>query len=275
MHSSRTLRFILFLLLGTSFFASCKISKKISRDYNLFQKGLDSLQTITYKPPVVKPFDQLQIQVFSKTLNQEQAAIFNMGASSGGGSVTGGSAEGGGTGNSGYAVDEYGYIQLPILEKIAVGGLTIDSVRQVLIKKLVPYVKEPDVIVRFGSFKIQVLGEVEQPGIRNIPHQRTNVLDVLSLSGGLTELARRDSVIVLREDSGKIKKYVIDLRDAGFMNSPVYQLQQNDIVYALPEQTKLENLDFNGDIKLRRMQQYFMLMQFIIIPLTLYNVFRR
>ncbi len=273
MYSSSTIRFFLILFLGTCILTSCKISKKISRDFNLFQKGLDSLQTITYKPPVVKPFDQLQIQVFSKTLNQEQAALFNMGASAGGGASSGGSTDGGG--NSGYAVDENGFIQLPILEKIAVAGLTIDSVRQVLLKKLVPYIKEPDVIVRFSSFKIQVLGEVETPGIRNIPHQRTNVLDVLSLSGGLTELARRDSVIILREDSGRIKKYVIDLRDAAFMNSPVYQLQQNDIVYALPEQTKLENLDFNGDTKLRRMQQYFMLMQFIIIPLTLYNVFRR
>ncbi|HKB43735.1 MAG TPA: hypothetical protein VKC90_05075, partial [Chitinophagaceae bacterium] len=68
---------ISFLLFGISFLIACTSSKKLNRNYLYFQNELDSLST-QMKEPVIQPNDLLSIEVFSKSLNQDQAVIFNI-----------------------------------------------------------------------------------------------------------------------------------------------------------------------------------------------------
>jgi polysaccharide export outer membrane protein len=40
--------------------------------------------------------------------------------------------------------------------------------------------------------------------------------------------------MLLREEKGQLKKYVVDLSDASVFNSPAYYLKQNDVIYVEP-----------------------------------------
>ena len=61
----------------------------------------------------------------------------------------------------------------------------------------------------------------------------------------------RDNVKVIREDAeGKKNIYELDLNDASTLNSPYYNLQQNDIVYVTPNKSKAKNSDVGSTTSL-------------------------
>ena len=76
-----------------------------------------------------------------------------------------------------------------------------------------------------------MLGEISKPGIFTIPSDHINILEALSLAGDMTFYARRDNVLVVREQNGKREWGRIDLTKPEIMASPYFYLQQNDIVY--------------------------------------------
>src|ERR1700692_389525 len=63
--------------------AGCSSSKRANKDFLYFQRGLDSIETIQVLEPVIKNNDLLGIQVSSRSLNQDQVAIFNISANGG------------------------------------------------------------------------------------------------------------------------------------------------------------------------------------------------
>jgi len=242
-------------LLSLFFLSSCTAyrqnAKRINRDFLYFQKGVDSLQDITFSPLTIKPNDLLNISVSSNTLNQEQAALFNA-ANFGGVSGNNGGAfinqqQFGGANIFGFLVDEQGFIKYPIIGAIKAAGLSRVELAQTIEKALAQkeLVKEPVVEVRYLQLRINVLGEVRSPGPKNFPSDRISILDVISASGDLTERGRRDNILVLREESGKKKVYKVNLLNTDFINSPVFQLQQNDVVYVQPNSIKLKEVNFD------------------------------
>jgi polysaccharide export outer membrane protein len=226
-------------------------AKRINRDFLYFQKGLDSLQDISFAALTIKPNDLLNIQVSSTTLNQEQAAVFNA-ANFGG--ATGNNAGGfinqqqfGGANVFGFLVDELGYIKYPIVGSVKAAGLTrvelAQKIEQALAQK--ELVKEPVVEVRFLQLRINVLGEVRGPGPKSFPSDRISIIDALSAAGDLTDRGRRDNIMVMREENGKKKVYQVNLLNTDFINSPAFQLQQNDLVYVQSNSIKLKEVNFD------------------------------
>jgi polysaccharide export outer membrane protein len=242
-------------LLSLFFLSSCTAyrqnAKRINRDFLYFQKGVDSLQDITFSPLTIKPNDLLNISVSSNTLNQEQAALFNAanfgGISGNNGGVMINQQQMGGAAVFGFLVDEQGFIKYPIIGAIKAAGLSRVELAQTIEKALAQkeLVKEPVVEVRYLQLRINVLGEVRSPGPKSFPSDRISILDVISASGDLTERGRRDNILVLREENGKKKVYKVNLLNTDFINSPVFQLQQNDVVYVQPNSIKLKEVNFD------------------------------
>ena len=231
-------------------FASCSSSRKSIDDTVYFKIGPDSISAI-HKEKVIHPFDVLSIQVYSKTPNQEQAAIFNIfsysmssarEASAGSAGAAGASGTTGGGSTQGYRVNESGNIEMPVIGTVNTSGFTIYQLQDYIAQKVADYVKSPAVIVHYLQFDINVLGEVRFPGIKKFTSDRVTVLDAISASGDLTDFGKRDDVTVIRSEGGKQTFYKTDLRNRNIFKSPVYLLQPNDIVYVNPDKYKLENL---------------------------------
>ena len=118
-------------------------------------------------------------------------------------------------------------------------------------EKLDPdYVKNPNINIRISNFKITVQGDVQRPGTYNIPNERVSILDAIGLAGDLNISGRRDNVLVLREEGKKKIEYRVDLTSKKTYTSPVFYLQQNDIVYVEHNYARIQSASSNTNTSL-------------------------
>lgn len=153
-------------------------------------------------------------------------------------------------GLSGYTVDSKGYIEFPVLGKIKVWGMTREQVAEKIRSELTTkdLVKDPVVTVEFMNLTVAVMGEVNTPGRYTIDKDEVTILDALSMAGDLTIYGKRENVLVLRKENGVQHVYGIDLCSANrIYSSPVYYLQQNDVIYVEPNDTKKRLSTTNGN----------------------------
>lgn len=238
---------ILSLILMVLAAVSCSTPKEISYFQDL-QPGVTEL-TITDPVEIkVRPKDKLSILVNAQ--DQKLTNMFNLpivsqqiGQESTGSSGTS-------RGVSGYTVDTDGYINFPVLGKIRVEGMTREQIAEYLTGQLKEQelIKDPVVTVEFMNLGVSVLGEVNRPGRISINRDNLTILDALSEAGDLTIFGKREKVLVLRQENGKQRVYGINLCSAEQLyTSPVYYLQQNDVVYVEPNDTKSRQSTVNGN----------------------------
>ena len=73
------------------------------------------------------------------------------------------------------------------------------------------------------------------------------IFEGLAIAGDLTIYGRRDNVKVLREnEDGERIIYTLNLNDKRLFNSPAFFLEQNDVVYVEPNQTKANSSRFGA-----------------------------
>ncbi|GAB3912940.1 polysaccharide biosynthesis/export family protein [Larkinella knui] len=143
----------------------------------------------------------------------------------------------------GYLVDTEGNVQLPLVGKIKVVGLTSAAARDLIQEKLKNYLKEPTVAVRFLNFKVSVLGEVARPSMFSIPNEQMTITEALSLAGDITIYGRRDNVMIIRETNGKREFGRVNMNQRDLFKSPFYYLHPNDVIYVEPGKARLAYAD--------------------------------
>ena len=148
---------------------------------------------------------------------------------------------GGSTGGTGqilsYTVDEQGDIEFPVLGKVAVEGKTRQEVAAYIRSRLIArdLVKDPIVIVEYVNLGVNVLGEVNRPGHVEVQKDYYTILDAIAAAGDLTISGQRENVMVCREVDGEDQTFFINLCDRqDILTSPAFYLQQNDVVYVMP-----------------------------------------
>lgn len=142
---------------------------------------------------------------------------------------------------SGYLIDANGEVQLPSLGKIQLVGMNRMEATALLEEKLGAYLNNPVVNIQILNFKVTVLGDVSNPGTFKIPNERVTILEAIGLAGDLNITGVRKNVMVIRDNNGEKQEYRIDLTKSELFNSPVYYLQQNDVVYVEPNTTARVN----------------------------------
>jgi len=154
-------------------------------------------------------------------------------------------------GVSRYTVNPEGYIQFPVLGKVQVLGLTRQEIQDKIRNELInaDLVKDPVVTVEFMNLYVSVLGDVAHPGRYTIDRDQITILDAISKAGDLTITGNRIDVLVLRTEIDNTQKaYRVDLCNASRLyKSPVFYLQQNDIIYISPNQKKVRDSTVNGN----------------------------
>lgn len=202
----------------------------------------------------LKPNDKINIIVHSADpLLASQFSLKAGGNQTLGGTVSPETTAGGGGGGSqvvAYTVDEQGDIAFPILGKISVIGKTRNEVAEYLSLRLREreLVSDALVTVEYVNMGIDVLGEVNHPGHVDIKKDHFTLLDAIAAVGDLTINGRRDKVLVLRTQDHEEYTYEVDLcSKADLYYSPVFYLQQNDIVYVAPNAKRKREANPNGN----------------------------
>lgn len=228
--------------------ASCKTTK-IAYFQDVSQNHQITTMSVAHPVDIrIQPEDKLSIIVKSK--DPRISALFNLQV------ITSNLGQGTGYmsnsyGISKYNVDKEGNIDFPIIGDIHVEGMTrhqvAEHIKNLLINK--DYAKNPTVTVEFIDFKVSVMGEVSHPGRFVIEKDHVTLLDALSMAGDLTINGKRENVLVQREfKDGTRKFYRVNLTEAtSLYNSPVFYLQQNDVVYVEPNKYRERQSTVNGN----------------------------
>ena len=108
-----------------------------------------------------------------------------------------------------------GGITFPLAGDIQASGLTTQELTDALKSKLKRYIPNPVVtvsVLQSISNKIYVVGKVSRPGEYKATHYM-DVLQALSLAGGLTPYAESDEIKIIRRRNGKKEVYEFDYDD--------------------------------------------------------------
>lgn len=152
----------------------------------------------------------------------------------------------------GYIVNKDGDINFPVLGKLRVAGMTRTELTKLLEDRLKDesgaegaYVKDAIVTVKFLNYKISVLGEVTRPGNFSLTTDRITVLEALALAGDMTIYGQRENVHVIRDNNGGTQNLIVNLKSSDLFNQEGYYLQQNDVVYVVPNKIKAQQSGIN------------------------------
>lgn len=125
--------------------------------------------------------------------------------------------------NGEYRVDSQGNIVLPYLDKIQVRQFTVQGLATAIAERLeANFLNEPQVIVKIKEYRsrpVSVIGAVKKPGPLTDSYQ-VDLLQVLSLAGGITERASDKVFIIRTSNSGHSATLEIDLEALLFEGKP-------------------------------------------------------
>jgi len=137
-----------------------------------------------------------------------------------------------------YIVNDEGDVTMPVLGAIHIEGLSRAQAEALVRSRVEQQVVNPTVQIRLINGKVSVLGEVNRPGYVSFSGDRLTILEALAAAGDLTVYGKRDNVLVSREVNGIIEMQRVNLRSTDLYKSPVYYLQQNDVIYVSPNKVR-------------------------------------
>ena len=160
-------------------------------------------QTAPSRPYLVGPFDKLKIDVFGvEELERD------------------------------IQTDAGGRFSFPLIGTVEASGLTPEELKVELERRLVAFVRDPQVTVNLVANNSQVVtveGEVKQPGIYPILGNMT-LIKAVATAGGTEELAKLDDIVVFRNVEGQRYAGLYNLRAIRRGNYPDPNIYPNDVV---------------------------------------------
>ena len=144
-------------------------------------------------------------------------------------------------GNGAAALDSVmigpdGYAQLPYAGSLRLAGLTLDEAQDLISKRMHRYLRFPELSVgvkTYGKRNIYVMGEVREPGIKEMSADTLNAYAAITSAGGFTNRGRSTQVQVIRVVGDTMYYKQVNLKNYIKKHDLTQNLalQDGDIVY--------------------------------------------
>jgi polysaccharide export outer membrane protein len=108
-----------------------------------------------------------------------------------------------------------GKITYPLIGEVQAAGRTVKQLQEEILKRLGKYVTDAHVTVillKAQNYKVYVTGKVNKPG-EFVTGKPVNVMQAISMAGGLTPFASPGSIMVLRSIGGKEEVYPFNYKE--------------------------------------------------------------
>ncbi len=134
----------------------------------------------------------------------------------------------------GFMIDPDGNINLPIIKSIKIAGMTVAEAERKVQQVVDEYLNNTTLVFKLLSFNVNVLGEVRDPGTKEIYQARLNVFEALAKAGDIKETGDKKNILIMRTIDNKIITYSVDLTDASILSSDKMMILPNDIIIVQP-----------------------------------------
>jgi len=143
-----------------------------------------------------------------------------------------------GTNLKGTLVYADGTINMPLIGKVKVVGLTEEQASEKLTKLYSQYLKKPFVQVTDISKKIYVLGEVKQPKVIYLSKDTINLIEAINDCEGFTDRANRAQIKIISGNWSHPTMTIVNLTKLSPNDINKLILKPNEIVYVSPIKSK-------------------------------------
>lgn len=215
--------FIILLLL---FSTACVKYKRLVYLEGKGDGPYENYSTPGYK---IRPFDILSIELNS--LEQNTSQYFNNPLTNENGTNQVNSAV---LYIRGFIVSDSGYVDLPLLGKIQVAGLTTREIKTKVDQSLGEYMKFASVSVKLINYRVTVFGEVNRPGMQYVYEEKFTLLQALAQAGNLTDYGDSREIKLVRETDNGTRIVYLDITDPAIVSSEYFFLLPNDVIYVEP-----------------------------------------
>lgn len=218
------------IVLFVLFLNSCKTKQELT----LFASPTDIVTDTIKQVYVVN--DKGIDETFYKIKANDLIAVRNVqnkkfGATSSLSDAGGISTSGGSSSVISYPVDIDGKINLPALGKVEIANLTIrdakNKIQNLYAEKLLV---DPIIELNVVNLKVTLLGEFSRQGNFYLEKENTNLIDIIGEAGGITKMADKKSLKIIRGDRANPEIIYVNLSDINSLASKKLILQNNDII---------------------------------------------
>ena len=138
-------------------------------------------------------------------------------------------------GGTAYLVDYDGTINMPLLRRIKVEGMTIREMEKTLENQLSFYFNNPFVRVKVMNNRVVIFpgGEGGSSQVLQLENPNTTLFEALAKAGGIAD-GKAYKIKLIRGDINNRKVYQIDLSKIEGLTQADIVLMANDIIYVEP-----------------------------------------
>jgi len=185
-------------------------------NYRLSQGDVLYVNVISMNKPLSEMFNRIQSNSTYANWNSESNIYIN-----------------------GYSVNDSGKISIPIIGDILVNNLTLNDAKVKIETEIRQYVSDANVIVKLLNFRYSVIGEVLRPGTYKNFDDNLTIFQALAEAGDVTIFGDKKAAKIIRQlENGQTQVIEFDLTQAQIINSNVYKIKPNDVIYIKPVRNK-------------------------------------
>lgn len=147
-----------------------------------------------------------------------------------------------------YLIGDDGTIEMPLLGVVQASGMSVEALdEQITIALGERFIVNPQVTVQVEQFKsqsVQVLGEVNEPGVYYLTGA-TTLEELLAMAGGIKADRSTREALIKNERDDSIPQRVVNLETLRVSAEDAVYLRGGDVVYILQGQI----VSVNGQVK--------------------------
>lgn len=136
--------------------------------------------------------------------------------------------------DAGYVIDREGFVNLPLIGKVQLIGLSREEAARKLEKSYATVLNNPIIKLSIVNIKVNLLGEVGRQGKYLIDREGMTLVDLITEAGGFTNRAKKKAVRIIRGDPRNPEVIIVNLRKVGILRYQEIKMQDNDIVVVDP-----------------------------------------
>lgn len=182
------------------------------------------LDTVRAKEYLLGPDDQVEVSVFTNRGYSQVNVLIPAFAQ-----------EGGSAGQAiAFLVQRDGYVELPVVGRTKLSGLTVPEAQALLAEKYTEFYNDPLVLLKVINRRTYVFTGEANATVVLLENENTTLIEVLAAAGGVDFYGKAHHIKVVRNGEEGVKVDKIDLSTIDGVEKIGMRIEANDLIYVEP-----------------------------------------